>query len=475
MAGKRLWGGRFRKGQSEELFSFCSGQDVLLDAKLLLYDIEGSMAHVCMLAKQGIIAKAEARHILKALLLLHARALGGKFSIQPDCEDAHSAVEAEVTKITPAGKKMHTARSRNDQICLDTRLYMRDAINELSAGLIALQKALADLAATKDCPLPSYTHTQVAQPASVAFWAHAHWQEIERDLERLSQLYQRANENPLGAGAVAGTGWQIDRQYTSRLLGFSKATENPMDTVSARGELEAELLSCLVLAMNHCAKMAEDVILLSSKRLVILPDEYSTGSSMMPQKKNPDPLELVRAKAGRVLGLYVMACAVMKGLPSGYNKDTQETKFALIDGVETALASFSILSKMLPLLEFDRKRVLQELEEGFACATELADLLAKKGMPFREAHEATGRIVRECIANGKFLSQLSAEEVFRISKVMVTQKELQAALSADKAARFSSIYKIPKASKHGAILQKRRKALASAHALLLSEVRRITG
>ena len=473
MAGK-LWGGRFDSQPAGELFDFLSAEDAALDQKLALYDVEGSLAHVCMLSKQKILPKQEAAGILSALMKLHSQAAEGKFMVDPALEDVHTNVEAAVTAITPNGKNMHTARSRNDQVSLDTRFYMRDAINALSSALLSLQSSLSQLA-KNDGPLPSYTHFQVAQPVSVSFWAHAHWQEFGRDLSRLEQLYGRVNLNPLGSGAVAGTTWQIDRECTSKLLGFSGPTANPMDTVSARGELEAELLSGLALAMIHCSKIAEDIILLSNKRLIALPDEYSTGSSMMPQKKNPDPLELIRGKAGRMLGLQVMALSVMKGLPSGYNKDTQETKFALMGGVDAALASFSILAKIIPKLEFSREKIAEELEEGFACATELADLLAKKGVPFRQAHEITGGIVKGCIAKKKCLSQLGADEVSKLAGVKISQSELDAATSVDKVARYAAAYKIPAKSEFAASLAQRKKSLEAAHELLLKEVKAITG
>lgn len=471
MANK-LWGGRFEKQQSETLFDFLSAENAELDQKLLSYDISGSLAYVCMLSKQKIVPKNEASEILSALLSLQGQAFAGTFMLDPKLEDVHTNVEAAVTQATEHGKKMHTARSRNDQVCLDTRLYMRDAINELSASLLALQHSLAKLA-KRNCVFPSYTHTQVAQPVSLSFWAHAHWQEIERDLQRLSQLYARVNQNPLGSGAVAGTTWPIDRVYTSKLLGFESPTENPMDSVGNRGELEAELLFSLCIAMSHASRMAEDIILLSNKRLLLLPDEFSTGSSMMPQKKNPDPLELIRGKASRMLGLAVHAGGLLKGVPSGYNLDSQESKYALISGVETALASFSILSQLLPCLEFDEPKIKAELEEGYACATELADLLAKKGVPFRTSHELTGRMVKECIAKKKFLSQLSSAEVSKLAGVAISQKELLDAVSVDKVARFAASYKIPKESEYAKALAERKSELASAAKLLEKEVKAV--
>jgi len=469
MANK-LWGGRFDKKPAEALFDFTSSEDAMLDSKLAVYDIEGSMAHVCMLSKQKILPKSEAGEILSALLALSEVAKDGKLYIDPKLEDVHTNIEAAVTKVTEHGKKMHAARSRNDQVSLDTRMYMRDAINEIFESLLSLQQSLAQLAKS-DCIFPTYTHWQVAQPASLTFWAHAHWQEIERDLERLSELYARVNVNPLGSGAVAGTTWPIDRAYTSKLLGFSAPSANPMDTVSSRGEFEAELLGTLTIASVHASRMAEDIILLANKRLCVLPDEYSTGSSMMPQKKNPDPLELIRGRTCRMLGLYVHTVSLGKGLPSGFNRDTQEAKYALVSGVETALGVFTILSKIVPLLKFNSEKIALELEEGYACATELADLLSKKGVPFRKSHEITGGIVKDCIAKKRYLSTLSAKEASSLAGVEIPQKELLEAVSIDKVARFATLYKIPAESAHSKTLASRKYALTEAHKLLEKEVK----
>ncbi len=466
----KLWGGRFEKSQKEQLFDFLSAENASLDEKLVSYDIDGSVAHVCMLAKQKILEKKEAGEILSALLALRAKAEKGNFKLDYKLEDVHTNVEAEVTKTTPNGKKMHTARSRNDQVSLDTRLYMRDAINAVSGQIIAVQSSLA-LLAKNDCVFPAYTHTQVAQPVSLAFYCHSHCQEFGRDLQRLSELYARVNQNPLGSGAVAGTTWNIDRAYTSKLLGFSAPTANPMDSVSNRGELEAEFLSTLYIAMAHASRIATDIILLANKRLCVLPDEYSTGSSMMPQKKNPDPLELIRGKTSRMLGLYVHAAGLIKSVPSGYNLDSQESKYALLMGAETAISSFSILSQILPLLKFNGEKIALELEEGYACATELADLFAKKGVPFRKAHEITGGIVRDCINKKKFLSALTASEVSALAGASIPQKELAEAVSVDKVARFATQYKIPADSSFAKELAQRKKSLADASALLEKEAK----
>jgi len=471
---QKLWGGRFDKPASEEMYTFLSAENVGLDAALLQHDIEGSLAHVCMLAKQKILSKQEAGSMLSALLEVKKMAKGGKFALDPKLEDVHTNVEAAVTTITPDGKKMHTARSRNDQVSLDTRMYMREQINGIMELMLELQSSLKALA-KKDGIFPAYTHTQVAQPVSLSFWCHAHYCEIERDLERLSQLYARVNLCPLGSGAVAGTTWNIDRDYAAKLLGFDAPTANPMDSVGSRGELEAEMLSHLYLAMAHASKISTDVILLANKRLIILPDEYSTGSSMMPQKKNPDPFELARAKASRMLGLYVHAAALLKSVPSGYNLDSQESKYALMQGAETAKMTLSILAHALPLLKTDKGGIALELENGYACATELADLLAKNGVPFRSAHEVAGKLVKECMGKKKFLSALSATEVSAAAGVKISDAALSEAVSVDKVARFAAAYKFPAKSAHEDALAARKKSLEAAHALLGKEVKANTG
>jgi argininosuccinate lyase len=468
----KLWGGRFDKAPAEEMQSFLSGENVELDEKLIQYDIEGSLAHVLMLAKQKIISKDEAKGILAALVSLEKSAAKGDYKLDYKLEDVHMNVETAVTKTTEHGKKMHTARSRNDQVSLDTRLYLRDSINELSGAIIALQGALAALA-KKDCILTAYTHTQVAQPISLSFWAHSHYISLERDLSRLNELYARVNQNPLGSGAVAGTTWNIDRAYTSKLLGFSVPTANPMDSVGYRGELEAELLADLYLAMAHASRISEDIILLANKRMAILPDDYSTGSSMMPQKKNPDPLELIRGKASRLLGLSVHASSLLKSVPSGYNLDSQESKYAVMSGIDTTLASLSILAKILPLLKFNEEKIALELEEGYACATELADLLSKKGVPFRKSHEIVGALVKDCINKKKFLSTLSAKEVSALSGVEIASAELAEAVNVDKVARFAANYKFPAKSQFAQALEERKKALAAAKELLQKEAKAI--
>src|SRR5512143_482887 len=298
---KMLWGGRFEKGPARETLEFNSAENISLDAGLVAYDILGSLAHVRMLYKQEILSTAEYESLRDALRALLAQSQGGGFRLDPALEDVHMNVESAVTKMTPSGKKMHTARSRNDQVLLDMRLYMRDRILAMLLAIGRLQEAFAKLS-EKDGPMVAYTHTRVAQPITISFWCDAWSRSFARDSARLKEAYRRVNMNPLGACAVAGTGWNIDRSETAALLAFDGVQENELDTVSSRGECEAEVLSALSLAMCKLSRLSEELIWLSEKGLLDLSEEHTTGSSIMPNKKNPDTLELIRGRAGRVYG-----------------------------------------------------------------------------------------------------------------------------------------------------------------------------
>ncbi|MEM4348075.1 MAG: argininosuccinate lyase [Candidatus Anstonellaceae archaeon] len=462
----KLWGGRFQKEPHQALLAFLSSEDAALDTQLAKFDIEGSLAHVCMLAKQRILKPSEAQELISLLLQLYKQASEGKFTVDESQEDIHTAVELAISKQTDAGKNMHIGRSRNDQISLDMRLYMREAILQLAEGILQVQGSLAKLS-SKDTIFPYYTHFQVAQPSSVHLWAHSYFCGFERDIERLLELFERVNVSPLGAGAGTGTDWNIDINYTSSLLGFKAPFKNPIDAVSSRGELEAELLSILVSAMIRCSRISEDIILLSNKKLIFLPDEFSTGSSMMPQKKNPDPFELIRGKAARLFGLYAHCSVLLKNLPTGYSKDSQESKFAVISGVNTALSTFSILSKMLPLLEFNKEKIAKELEDGFASATSLADMLVAKGIPFRKAHELTGKVVNYCISEGKSLSELSSSILSSLTGVSFSEEELAKTLSIDKTNKFKKLYPFPKSSLAAKAVASKKKLLSKARKKLL--------
>lgn len=408
--GKMLWGGRFEKSPKEAVFDYMSAENATLDSRLIKYDILGSMAHVQMLSFQGILKKGEANEILKALkkvLEMHEK---GEFKLKKELEDVHMNVENEVTKITPLGKKMHTARSRNDQIALDMRLYLRDEILEVEALVIGLQEAFAKLGKT-DVPMPSYTHTRVAQPIMSSFWCESYVQSLGRDLERLNAAYEKANLSPLGACAVSGTGWNIDRKKTAALLGFNGILENEMDTINARGELEAEIVFALAEIMAKLSKFAEESIWFSEMGLIEVGDEFTTGSSIMPNKKNLDIMELLRGRCGRVYGLLMHILSVQKGLISGYNSDMQETKYAVMSALDTAKESLRIATDFAPTIEFNEEKMAEEIKKGYANATEIADALAMNGLPFREAHEKAGKLVADLIKEGKFIEDLSPKEL----------------------------------------------------------------
>ncbi len=402
-----MWKGRFSKDPEKGVLEFNSAENIVLDQKLVRYDILGSIAHVRMLAKQGIVKADEAEELIKALKEILQGWESGSFKLEPDLEDVHMNIESAVSEKTPHGKRIHTARSRNDQVLLDMRMYMRDGILEVAHGIEELQKACAGLG---DGPMVGYTHTRVAQPITVSFWADAVVQGLQRDMERLMGCFGRVNSNPLGAGALAGTGWDIDRGYTAGLLGFDSIQENELDTISSRGEMEAELLSHLSILMARLSGLAEEFIWLSEKGLVELPDELCTGSSMMPNKKNPDLLELVRGRTGRVYSSLTHVLSVKKGLISGYHSDMQETKYAVMQGIDTVRAALGIMALVMENISFNSDKIAHELDEGFSQATEIADYLAMQGVPFREAHERAGRLVKVCEAKETIISKLPKGE-----------------------------------------------------------------
>ena len=410
---KMLWGGRFGSGPAERTLEFNSAENAELDEKLIPYDILGSIAHVRMLARQKILSPEEEDEIVSALKETYANWEAGGFHLKKELEDVHMNVEAAVTAITAAGKKMHTARSRNDQVLLDMRLYMRDQVGGLVQGIEALQDAFSSLS-KKDGPMAAYTHTRVAQPITISFWCESWAEGLGRDTGRLLDLYERLDQNPLGACAIAGTSWAIDRGETARLLGFASVQRNELDTISSRGECEAELLSCLSILNCRLSRLAEELIWLSQKGLVTISEEHTTGSSIMPNKKNPDVLELIRGRAGRVYSNLVHCLVVLKGLPSGYHSDMQETKYAVMSGLEHSLAGLGAMRMVVSGLGFDQTEIEAELRRGYAEATEIADYLAMQGVPFREAHERTGRLVRHAEGKKKALSEIPEAEAGKI-------------------------------------------------------------
>ncbi len=419
---KMLWGGRFGKPPSDRIIAFNSGENVRLDAALIPYDILGSLAHVQMLYEAQIISTADYESIRKALRTVYRRWDGGVFILDPRLEDVHMNVEAAVSALTPAGKKMHTARSRNDQALLDMRLFMRDRILAVIESLGALRAAFAGLSKAGG-PMVAYTHTRAAQPVTVSFWCDAWVSSLARDIDRLAEAYRRVNQNPLGACAVAGTPWKIDRGRTAALLAMESVQENEMDAISSRGECEAEVLGALSLAMCKLSRLSEELIWLSEKGLLSISEEHTTGSSIMPNKKNPDALELIRGRSARVYGALFHALASLKGLPGGYNSDMQETKAAVMGGLATAQECAETAALIVAGISFDSAAIREELERGFCQATEVADRLAMGGMPFREAHEKAGGLVRYCEGQGKTIGLLDAAEASKALGVRLSEAQ----------------------------------------------------
>ncbi len=419
----RLWEGAF-SGAQAGVTRFNSAENVLLDGRLAKYDMLGSIAHTSMLGRQDILGRREADSITSALRRLLKSERSGEFTLDPALEDIHTNVEADMTRITTVAAKMHTARSRNDQALLDMRMYMRDEALAITEAVITLQKGFAALS-KEDGVMAGYTHTRIAQPLTVSFWCDSFVQGFGRDIERIMGCYGRLNASPLGACALSGTSWNINRGYTARLLAFGSVQKNALDAVTSRGEGEAELLSALAILMTKLSGIAEELIWLSQKRLITIPDEFCTGSSIMPNKKNPDVLELIRGRSGRVHGALMHVLSVKKGLMSGYHSDMQETKYAVMQGIETAKECTVMLAEVVGCLGFDDNAMRNELEQGFAQATEIADALARKGIPFREAHGIVGRLVGRCSEAGITLSEAEPLQPF-------TAKEWKALVSLER-------------------------------------------
>lgn len=411
-SGRKAWSGRFA-GRTHPLVEEFS-TSLPVDRRLYAHDIAGSIAHCRMLAKQRIITRSAAQRIARALEQIRAEIESGKFRWAPGDEDVHMAIERRlIEKIGPAGGQLHTARSRNDQISLDVRLYMREAIDLLRADLLAFEKSLAKLARRhKRAIMPGYTHLQPAQPVLFAHHLLAYVEMLERDRQRLADCRVRADVMPLGSGALAGTTFPIDPQFVARQLGFAKVSQNSMDAVASR-DVVAELCAAGAMIGMHLSRFGEEIVLWSSQEFgfIALPDAFATGSSMMPQKKNPDVAELVRGKSGRLLGNLVALLTIQKGLPLTYNRDLQEDKEALFDTVDTLRASLAVLTAMVPELEVREARMREAADKGFTLATEVADYLATRGIPFRQAHEIVGHIVRHCIEVKRGLSDLSLAEL----------------------------------------------------------------
>jgi len=379
-------------------------------------DIQGSLAHAAMLAKQGILTAQEEAQIRQGLQAVEQEILRGTFPWREELEDVHMNIEARLIElIGPVGGKLHTARSRNDQVATDLRLWVRGELTRLLEELKVLRRVLVQEAEKYLEPpliLPGYTHLQRAMPVLLSHWFLAHYEMISRDAGRLQDALNRLNESPLGAAALAGTGFPIDRHATAQALGFARPMRNSMDAVAAR-DFVLEVLAALAIGQITLSRLAEEIILYTTLEFgfATLPDAFSTGSSIMPQKKNADHAELIRGKAGRVLGSFVALATLTKGLPLTYNKDLQEDKEPLFDAVDTYRASVTLLAAMLPGLRWNPQAMFRAVESGFSLATELADYLAERGLPFREAHHVVGRIVRHCAENGKELRDLSLSEL----------------------------------------------------------------
>ncbi|MBE3586004.1 MAG: argininosuccinate lyase [Thermoanaerobacter sp.] len=415
----KLWGGRFQKATDHLVDDFHSS--ISFDQRLYRYDILGSMAHARMLAKQGIIAPEEAQAIIKGLEEILADIEAGRVEFSVAAEDIHMNIEQLLTeRIGPVGKKLHTARSRNDQVALDVRMYLKDEIDAIIALLRQLQETLLDLAEKHlDTVMPGYTHLQRAQPITLAHHLMAYVQMFGRDVDRLQDCRRRTDVLPLGAGALAGTTFPIDPAYVAEQLGFAAVAENSLDAVSDR-DFAVEFTAAAALIMVHLSRFCEEIILWSSAEFafVELDDAYSTGSSMMPQKKNPDVAELTRGKAGRVFGDLMTLLTMLKGLPLAYNKDMQEDKEALFDAVDTVKKCLRVFTAMVASLKVRPENMAGAARGGFTNATDLADYLVKKGVPFREAHEQVGRLVYYCLSKGKSLEELSLEEFKQFAPVV---------------------------------------------------------
>ena len=412
----QLWGGRFTKQTDQLVFDF--NASITFDKRLFHEDVTGSIVHATMLAKQGILTEEERKSIVEGLTGILEDVDDGTLAIDETQEDIHSFVEATlIDRIGDAGKKLHTGRSRNDQVALDMRLYTRTRVAETD-GLLKnlLEVILGTMENNLETYMPGFTHLQKAQPITLAHHYGAYFEMFKRDRQRLADIYKRMNYCPLGAGALAGTTYPLDREYTARLLRFEGPTLNSIDSVADRDYL-IEFLSALSTIMMHLSRFSEEIIIWNSNeyQFVELDDAYSTGSSIMPQKKNPDIAELVRGKTGRVYGALMALLTTMKGLPLAYNKDMQEDKEMAFDAMDTAADCITLFTGMIKTMKFRKDRMAKSAMNGFTNATDAADYLVGKGVPFRDAHGIIGRLVLYCIEKDTSIDALSLEELRSIS------------------------------------------------------------
>ncbi|TYO97482.1 argininosuccinate lyase [Geothermobacter ehrlichii] len=413
------WAGRFTQPTDQFVEEFTAS--ISFDQRLYRYDIRGSIAHARMLARQGIIGQDEAERIVFGLNEILEEIEAGKFTFSVSLEDIHMNIEKRlIDKIGPVGGKLHTARSRNDQVALDIRLYLRDEIDAIVGFLEKLQTALVDQAeANLDVIMPGYTHLQTAQPVLFAHHMLAYFEMFSRDSERMREIRRRLNRLPLGAGALAGTTFPIDREWVAEQLGFDGVTRNSLDSVSDR-DFAIEFCAAASILMMHLSRLSEELILWSSADFdfIELSDAFCTGSSIMPQKKNPDVPELVRGKTGRVYGNLVSLLTLMKSLPLAYNKDMQEDKEPLFDTLDTVKGSLKIFADMIAEMKVKADRMRRAAARGFSTATDVADYCVRKGLPFRQAHEVVGKTVRYCIEQGKDIPELSLDEFRQFSELI---------------------------------------------------------
>jgi argininosuccinate lyase len=414
---KKPWSGRFRQKTSGIVDAFT--ESITFDNRLWEQDIRGSIAHARMLARQGVISAREAASIVRGLRKIGSEIKNGNFAFTGELEDIHMNIEARLTGlIGSAGKKLHTARSRNDQVALDLRLYLREETHAIISLLRKLQKTFLVLAERyKTAVMPGYTHLQRAQPVLLAHHLLAYIEMFARDRDRFQDSLKRLDVSPLGACALSGTSLPTDRFYTAGQLGFGAVSRNSIDSVSDR-DFALEFLSCAAIAMMHLSRLAEELILWSTEefRFAEISERFTTGSSIMPQKKNPDVAELIRGKTGRVYGNLIALLTIMKGLPLSYNRDMQEDKLPVFDAADTLKACLEVLNAMMHETRFNVDRMAATAGEGYATATDIAEYLVRKGIPFREAHEITGKIVLHCIGKNIPLHELTVRELRSFSK-----------------------------------------------------------
>ncbi len=410
-----LWGGRFTKETDDKVFNF--NESLSFDKRLYAVDINGSKCHAKMLGKQGIITEAEAESIIKGLDTILNDIESGKLEFDNKCEDIHSFIEANLTeRIGDAGKKLHTGRSRNDQVALDMRIYTKNEVLTLSGLLTSLLTVLLNkMKENTETYMPAFTHLQKAQPTNLSHYIGAYVEMFLRDRDRLADIVKRMNYSPLGAGALCGTTYPLDRDYVAGLLGFESATYNSMDSVSDRDYL-IETLSACSMIMMHLSRFSEELIIWNSNeyKFVEMDDAFSTGSSIMPQKKNPDIAELVRGKTGRVYGALVSLLTTMKGLPLAYNKDMQEDKEVAFDALDTVKDCITLFTGMIDTITFNKDVMAKSAMKGFTNATDAADYLVRKGIPFRDAHGIIGQLVLKCIEKDCSIEDLSISELKEI-------------------------------------------------------------